>query len=132
MGLVAGVVSGGIAVQRHGLPLSAFIGSDSPSAKPMASLTEEAPPAEQSQVLRLETERPSWVEVRTDAGVSLFRGTLQGGKTFPLNTDLLVLAGRPDLVNVTVDGTEARKLGQIEDVTWHRFKASQQDPANVP
>jgi cytoskeletal protein RodZ len=145
LALVAGLLSGAVALQQRGLVpqlvlrfprLTAGVGpigsQASPSAGPSSA---EKPSAETSKEaatgtaltaasLHLEARQPSWLEVRTSAGTSLFRGTLEGEQTFPLKDgDLLVLAGRPDLVEVTVGGAQARPLGTIDKVIWHRFRA---------
>ncbi len=73
--------------------------------------------------LLLRAEQPSWLEVRSADGTTLFRGTLQGKQSFPLEADLQVLAGRPDLVEVEPPGQPRRPLGTIEQVRWQRFRA---------
>lgn len=73
--------------------------------------------------LLLRAEQPSWLEVRSADGTTLFRGTLEGEQSFPLEADLQVLAGRPDLVEVERPGQPRRLLGTIEQVRWQRFRA---------
>lgn len=73
--------------------------------------------------LLLRAEQPSWLEVRSADGTTLFRGTLDGEQSFPLEADLQVLAGRPDLVEVVPPGQPRRLLGTIEQVRWQRFRA---------
>jgi cytoskeletal protein RodZ len=99
-----------------------------PASDPATSGTAPPSPAASSQppveaALVLKADQPSWLEVRTANGTSLFRGTFTGEQVFPYQGDLLVLAGRPDLVEVTAPGSEPRKLGGINAVTWQRFKA---------
>lgn len=71
--------------------------------------------------LKLSSEKPSWLAVRNGAGQSLFEGTLLGSKTFPLQGGLQVLAGRPDLVQVSLGDQPARPLGKIDQIRWVRF-----------
>lgn len=74
--------------------------------------------------LALTPRGPSWVEVTTPAGQSLFRGMLTTPRRFPLGEGLQVLAGRPDLVSVRVADGPARILGPIDQVRWYRFPHS--------
>lgn len=87
------------------------------------SMSTAAPAAQTatSAVLELRATEPSWLEVRSITGQSLFVGELRGSRRFDLGTGLEVLAGRPDLVTVHIEGTPGRPLGHIEDVIWHRF-----------
>ncbi|SBO42991.1 helix-turn-helix domain-containing protein [Cyanobium sp. NIES-981] len=93
--------------------------SPSPSRSPAA----RPAPTPQSDALTLKAGQASWLEVRTATGTSLFRGTLEGERSFPYRGDLLVLAGRPDLVEVAEPGAGPRPLGRIDQVRWQRFKA---------
>jgi len=79
--------------------------------------------------LVLKPSQPSWVEVRGADGTTLFRGSLEREQRFPLATGLEVLAGRPDLVQVSLGEAPAAAMGTIEDVRWRRFSA---DPAPAP
>lgn len=79
--------------------------------------------------LVLESSAPSWVEVRSADGTTLFRGTLEREQRFPLEGGLEVLAGRPDLVQVRLGEAPATPMGAIEDVRWRPFRA---DPAPPP
>lgn len=115
------LAGGAIALlQRGGLP-TAQLPSDSgqqPQADP------KAPDPEPD--LLVYALQPSWLEVRSGSGQVLFRGTLQGERRFPLSGELRVLAGRPDLVRITIPGEQARVLGPIEAVRWRSFR--QADP----
>ncbi|PZV03791.1 MAG: hypothetical protein DCF23_08350 [Cyanobium sp.] len=71
--------------------------------------------------ISLSSAEPSWLEVRDLAGQSLFRGTLNGSRQFPLGSGVKVIAGRPDLVQVQVGQAPARPLGRIDQVSWLRF-----------
>jgi hypothetical protein len=67
--------------------------------------------------------QPSWIEVRKERGELLFRGVLEGERRFPLDGGLLVLAGRPDLVQAQLGSGPAKPLGRIDQVRWQQFKA---------
>jgi cytoskeletal protein RodZ len=95
----------------------AAAGSPTPPASP-SSAAPSSPSA-----LTIRTSQPSWLEVRTVAGTNLYRGTLVGEQVFPYQGDLLVLAGRPDLVKVEEPGGVPRRLGSINQVRWQRFRA---------
>jgi cytoskeleton protein RodZ len=73
--------------------------------------------------LQLNTSEPSWLEVKTKTGTSLFRGTVTGERSFPLGQGLEVLAGRPDLVRAQLGGGAAQPLGRIDQVGWRSFTA---------
>jgi len=77
------------------------------------------PPAADQLVLRSEQE--SWLEVRDNAGVTVFQGTLNGVKSFPLGEGLKVMAGRPDLVKAELAGQPPRVLGSIDQVIWRSY-----------
>lgn len=98
-----------------GLGLHTQLRQRNPSAAPQAAAI---------TMLELRADEPSWLEVRTSSGRSLFVGELQGGKRFAIGTGLQVRAGRPDLVTVRLGNAPARPLGRIEDVDWHRFSHS--------
>ena len=72
---------------------------------------------------------PSWVEIATTGGTTLFRGTLEGQRSFPLGQGLRVLAGRPDLVTAQLGGGPAQALGRIDQVQWRRFAPGATAPA---
>ncbi|WP_216904833.1 helix-turn-helix domain-containing protein [Synechococcus sp. CCY 9618] len=95
-----------------------------PSAPSPASPVATAPPDQ----LLLRSAEPSWLEVRDSAGVTLFRGTFNGEKSFPLGSGLRVLAGRPDLVTASTGGQAARPLGRIDQVAWRTFKGTSASP----
>ena len=73
--------------------------------------------------LLLTSSQPSWLEIKTKTGTSLFRGTFSGERRFPLDQGLEVLAGRPDLVRAQIGGGAAQALGAIDQVRWRSFKA---------
>ncbi len=85
---------------------------------PASTRASEAPGTDQ---LRLRSEGPSWLEVRSSKGAVLFRGTLVGEQTFPLGDGLMVLAGRPDLVMASSGRQQPLPLGRIDQVVWKRF-----------
>ena len=78
-------------------------------------------PAAGPGVLQLRSDEPSWVEVRDPAGIVLFSGILEKEARFRLGAGLRVLAGRPDLVTVSVSGKTPRRLGSISEVEWQTF-----------
>ena len=102
-----------------------------PQAQPQ--LLTENPPANRDREsdkgspelnqLQLTSSQPSWLEIKTKTGTSLFRGTFTGERSFPLGQGLEVLAGRPDLVRAQVGGGAAQPLGRIDQVRWRSFKA---------
>jgi cytoskeleton protein RodZ len=71
--------------------------------------------------LRLQAQQPSWLEVRSGRGELLFRGTFSGSRRFRLDDGLRLLAGRPDVVEVSLDHKPSRKLGPISEVVWYTF-----------
>ena len=73
--------------------------------------------------LQLSTSQPSWLEVKTKTGTSLFSGTFTGERSFPLGQGLEVLAGRPDLVRAKLAGGAAQPLGRIDQLRWRSFRA---------
>lgn len=108
----------------------------SPPLQPTAPLLQPSPTAEGNAAstgnpstgggseLVLRALQPSWLEVRSAQGDVLFRGTLQGERRFPLNRELRVLAGRPDLVTASAPGQRGQVLGPIEAVRWQSFRPS--------
>jgi len=96
-----------------------------PSAPPSAAVAKAPAPAGPA-LLVLRSPEPSWLEVRDSQGATLFEGTLQGEKRFPLGQGLQVMAGRPDLVRAAVGGQEPRVLGPINQVIWRSFAATPQ------
>ncbi|MFU8886167.1 MAG: helix-turn-helix domain-containing protein [Cyanobacteriota bacterium] len=96
-------------------------------SSPASPINTSQPAQQGPDHLLLRASQPSWIEVRNQAGAVLFRGTLQGEQRFPLDQDLRVLAGRPDLVLVSQGSAPAQPLGPIEAVTWRRFS-----PAPAP
>jgi hypothetical protein len=89
-----------------------------PAAAPAAE------PAAGPGVLQLRGDEPSWVEVRDPDGTVLFSGILEKEARFRLGAGLRVLAGRPDLVTVSVSGETPRRLGSISEVDWQTFPAA--------
>jgi cytoskeleton protein RodZ len=73
--------------------------------------------------LQLTSSKPSWLEIKTKTGTTLFRGTFTGKRSFPLGQGLEVLAGRPDLVRTQIGGGAAQPLGPIDQVRWRSFRA---------
>jgi len=73
--------------------------------------------------LQLTSSQPSWLEIKTKTGTTLFRGTFTGERSFPLGSGLEVLAGRPDLVRTQMGGGAPQPLGPIDQVRWRSFRA---------
>ena len=71
--------------------------------------------------LRLQALGPSWVEVRSLEGETLYAAILQGQVQLPLGRGVKVLAGRPDLVRVSVAGERPKVLGRINRIEWVLF-----------
>jgi cytoskeletal protein RodZ len=94
------------------------------STRPVA----EAATVEPAELV-LRPSQPSWLEVRSAGGTTLFRGTLERERRFPVEGEVAVLAGRPDLVLVGIGPSPMTPMGAIDDVRWRRFRA---DPAPPP
>jgi len=97
----------GMATPAAGVPKS--------NAKPAAQ-TGATPAGVPSITLR--TTGPSWVEVRSTEGVLLFSGELNGQRSLPLRSGLMIRSGRADLVQLRVNGQPERQLGPIELLNW--------------
>ncbi|MBE9152722.1 helix-turn-helix domain-containing protein [Cyanobium sp. LEGE 06113] len=116
--------SGSTALAPAGTPQPAAASApESAVGGPAQALEPSGASGAGSGQLLLRAEQPSWLEVRSADGTTLFRGTLEGEQSFPLEADLQVLAGRPDLVEVVPPGQPRRLLGTIEQVRWQRFRA---------
>jgi hypothetical protein len=89
---------------------------------PQASPSKQASPLPVAAVpggqLRLQSSGPSWVEVRSLEGQTLYAAILQGQVRLPLGRGVRVLAGRPDLVRVSVAGQPPKVLGRIDQIAW--------------
>ena len=72
--------------------------------------------------LTVSAAQPSWLAVRTAKGKMLFEGTFKGTRQFPLAGGLELLAGRPDLVQVSQGDQPAKPLGPIDQIRWVPFK----------
>jgi cytoskeleton protein RodZ len=90
-----------------------------PPTPPRAPVAAAAPATE----LNLTAVQPSWLAVRSGDGKQLFEGTFKGSQRFPLKNGLQVLAGRPDLVQVSLGSSPAKPLGRIDQIRWVTFKA---------
>ena len=90
--------------------------------RPFPQLSEHAAPLPVAGVpvgqLRLQSSGPSWVEVRSFEGQTLYGAILQGQVQLPLGRGVKVLAGRPDLVRVSVAGQQPKVLGKIDRIGW--------------
>jgi len=101
-------------------------GMTTPSAQVPASTespaTQTAPPPAGVPSISLRTTGPSWMEVRSTDGVLLFSGELNGQRSFPLSSGLMIRSGRADLVYLRVKGQPERKLGSIDWLDWTTFQ----------
>ncbi|MEB3321276.1 MAG: DUF4115 domain-containing protein, partial [Synechococcaceae cyanobacterium] len=79
--------------------------------------------------LVLRARETSWLEVRDGDGTTLFEGSFEGEKRFPLTGPLQVRAGRPHAVTVAVGEAAPRALGTVQDLDWQRFTPP---PASAP
>ena len=99
-------------------PASPTAAATAPSKAPVGSKPGATAPA---GVLVLRTSQPSWLEVHDSSQKVLFKGTVQGERSFPVGQGLKVLAGRPDLVLVSLGGSSPRPLGRIDQIRWQSF-----------
>jgi hypothetical protein len=103
------------------------LGSLPQSAPTLARAAMPAPQAaskpQGAVVLLISSPEGSWISVRLASGQSLFEGTLKGARSFPLTSEIQLLAGRPDLVTVRVGTAEPRLLGTIDQVVWRSFRS---------
>ena len=125
LAVAAGVVGAAVGLQR--IPMQLAL-PKLPAIAPISPATPVVPAAPGPQAtasaagtLRLSARGRSWLEVTSPQGQSLFRGTFEGEKTFPLGSGLRVLAGRPDLVTIQVGDGPATVMGPIDQVQWRRF-----------
>jgi len=101
--------------------------------RPFPQLSEHAAPLPVAGVpggqLRLQSSGPSWVEVRSFEGQTLYGAILQGQVLLPLGRGVKVLAGRPDLVRVSVAGQQPKVLGRIDRIGWVLIPPSLRSPS---
>ncbi|MEX0587892.1 MAG: helix-turn-helix domain-containing protein [Cyanobium sp.] len=119
-GILAAMVAGGSAGWQGWQRQQARQRQPAPSGQATNSSPISA--AGGSQLL-LRSSQPSWLEVKTASGKSLFRGSFQGERRFDLEGGLDVLAGRPDLVQAQMGSGTSQALGRIDQVRWRRFTA---------
>lgn len=74
--------------------------------------------------LTLRSTGPSWVEVQTGSGNTLYTGVLEGQRSFSLSAGLRVRSGRADLIRLRVGPDPERKLGPVEMIDWQTFPAA--------
>ena len=72
--------------------------------------------------VRLSAVGPSWVEVRTLEGHTIYGAILTGRVELPMGPGLKVLAGRPDLVRISQGSQPPRPLGSIDHVMWQAIE----------
>ena len=78
----------------------------SPSASPALSVT---------------SQEPSWLKVRNAERETVYEGTLDDTKPLALNPGDEILAGRPDLVYLSIGEQAPQPLGDISDVRWRKI-----------
>jgi transcriptional regulator with XRE-family HTH domain len=101
-----------------------------PTATPAQGGAKAPVPADQ---VLLSASDPSWLEVRTAGNTVLFKGTFKGERRFPLGRGLKLLAGRPDLVRLSLGEGTAQPLGRIDQIRWVSVPARQPaEPAPAP
>lgn len=91
-----------------------------PSAPAPASPAPTSLPARPAALL-LRADGECWLEVQTLAGQILYANTLQAGQSLrlPLPGPVRLRAGRPDLLQISLDGQPFAPLGAVTDVGWH-------------
>ncbi|MCP9882496.1 helix-turn-helix domain-containing protein [Cyanobium sp. Alchichica 3B3-8F6] len=124
-GLVAALGAGGTAGWQQWQRLQASRPAEpEPANAPQITTPQaSAPQTPSGSELLLSSSQPCWLEVKQQGGESLFRGTFEGERSFPLGSGLSVLAGRPDLVKAQLGNGPAKPLGRIDQVRWQQFKA---------
>ena len=122
--LVAGLALAGLAIgallPRSNPPRPTTPTLPSPAPAPQAT---SQPSASSSGSLLLSSKGPSWVEVQTAAGESLYAGLLEGQQTFPLKEDLRIRSGRADLIRMQVGDAAERSLGAVDMIEWQVIPA---------
>ena len=93
------------------------------------SISSNAPAAD---TLRLQANEPSWLEVRDANGKTIFEGTFNGERSFPLGRGLEVMTGRPHAVRAAIGPGLATPLGGVDDIRWKRFSPKVLTPAAPP
>ena len=121
--LVAGLAAAGVwvwpSLQRLPLKTLSLTHVGGSAEKPKAPTRRvPAKPAVPADQLLVNASQPSWLEVQNASRQVLFKGTFKGERRFPLGQGLKLLAGRPDLVRVSVGGRAARPLGTIDQIRW--------------
>ena len=120
LALLAGLVAAGVWVAPRWSTLSSLGLSTITSGNRQLKPSPKPQPVRKPAVvpgLVLRSQEPSWLEVR-QGETALFKGTFSGKKHFPLQQPLRLLAGRPDLVKISVDGSREQPLGKIDDIRW--------------
>ncbi|MCP9928316.1 DUF4115 domain-containing protein [Cyanobium sp. CH-040] len=83
------------------------------------------PDPDQEPQLRLRFNGECWIEVQTLTGETVLVNTFQDGETrsLPIGEGLRLLAGRPDLLEVSVGEGEFRSVGPIDRIDWVVIRA---------
>ena len=111
-------------LQPAGLPSAAP--QKQSQAKPLVNPQTKQPPKPlptprktAATSLQLSSKETVWLAVRElPSQRLLFQGNISGVKSFPLGLGLQVRAGRPDLVQVQLNGQAKGVLGPIEPIGW--------------
>jgi len=116
----------GVATPSAQVPVSNATASNATAPNATATNTSPAaqtgaPPAGVASI-SLRPTGPSWVEVRSTDGMLLFSGELNGQRSFPLRSGLMIRSGRADLVQLRVNAQPERKLGSVDWIGWTTFK----------
>ena len=113
-------------------PLAAAPAPIKPRPPKPAAPIKPSVPADQVQ---LKASQPSWLEVQNNQRAVLFKGSFKGERLFPLGQGLKLLAGRPDLVTISIGGSAAKPLGTIDQIRWVSVPTTQpaaKAPAPAP
>lgn len=96
--------------------------SSAPAPVPAARSLSPASAPERPFLLTLRAEGEAWLELQTLAGERLYAHTLQAGQVvrLPLPGAVRLRSGRPDLLQVSLDGQRFQPLGGVAEVDWHR------------
>ena len=95
------------------------LATQSPSAKPASSHVPPEGVKAQAGTVLLMSKIPSWIEAHNAHGSTLYRGIINGQRSFDLGSGLRVLAARADLIRVRERSGLSYPLGVVSDVVWY-------------
>lgn len=79
---------------------------------------------ERESTLEIQARGPTWLEVKSNSGKTLYFGMMKPGRlSFPVQSGLLIRAGRPHLVVVSFRN-RTQPLGKAKDLGWKQFRPS--------